>query len=236
MSQLCFRTISLPPPEDRTNQTAELRSAFLQRKPKLADKFSAGKRVHIFTTKWKLPGDYLMLHDFFMQKWSWESLMWLNELKTAPTLSSLKVELGEQSPLTVYILRVKMKNFTSVKVQRPLSTSFIWIWGLWHWKFSEEQVFPGNLNLFSDSRMTFVPLKRKPQMFLFKKLMSTVWLCRGELYKEEVTKPVLLRRRSSLGSAPYSRMFSQYWQLGAFGSSSCLVALVSDISAIQPGE
>lgn len=144
---------------------------------------------------------------------------------------------GEQSPLTVYILWVKMKkNFTSVKVQRPLSTSFIWIWGLWHWKFSEEQVFPGNLNLFSESRMTCVPLKRKPQMFLFKKLMSTVWLCRGELYKEEVAKPVLLRRRNGLGSAPYSRMFSQYWQLGAFGSSSCLVSLVSDISAIQPGE
>ena len=117
-----------------------------------------------------------------------------------------------------------MKNFTSVKVQRPLSTSFIWIWGLWHWKFSEEQVFPGNLNHFSDSRMTFVPLKWKPQMFLFKKLMSTVWLCRGELYKEEVAKPVLLRRRSSLGSAPYPRTFSQYWQLGAFGSSSCLVS------------
>ena len=117
---------------------------------------------------------------------------------------------GEESPLTVYILRVKMKNFTSVKVQRLLSTSFIWIWGLWHWKFSEEQVFPGNLNLFSDSRMTFLPLKRKPQMFLFKILVSTVWLCTGKLYREEVAKPVLLRRRSSLGSAPYSRMFSQY--------------------------
>ena len=131
---------------------------------------------------------------------------------------------GEESPLTVYILQVKMKNFTSVKVQRLLSTSFIWIWGLWHWKFSEEQVFPGNLNLFSDSRMTFLPLKWKPQMFLFKILVSTVWLCTGELYREEVAKPVLLRRRSSLGSAPYSRMFSQYRQLGAFGSSGCLVS------------
>lgn len=32
-------------------QTAELRSAFLQRKPELADKFSAGKSVHIFRKK-----------------------------------------------------------------------------------------------------------------------------------------------------------------------------------------
>ena len=32
-------------------QTAELRSAFLQRKPELADKLSAGKSVHIFRKK-----------------------------------------------------------------------------------------------------------------------------------------------------------------------------------------
>lgn len=73
-------------------------------------------------------------------------------------------------------------------------------------------------------------------MFLFKILVSTVWLCTGELYREEVAKPVLLRRRSSLGSAPYSRMFSSIGNLERLGAQAAwfLVTLASLVSDISP--